>query len=354
MVPGMGQIAVIGAGYWGQNLVRNLAQLDRLGVICDSSMAVRERMASLYPSVRVTDDFDSILEDPTISGVMVVVPSSLHHEVARRALQAGKHTYVEKPIALSVSDGENLCRIADDKGLLLMVGHLLLYHPCVAWLRDTIAGGDLGDVLYLTSERVNLGKVRADENAMWSLAPHDISVAIHLVGESPTHVSAQGLTYLQRECGIEDVVFLTLRFSEGRAAQIHVSWLNPHKRRRLTVVGNRKMVTFDDMEPNEKVRVYDKGIDRHDPEDARYDSYGELLTLRQGDIMIPQIRMKEPLRAQCEHFLDAVDHGKTPLTDGRSGVEVLKVLQAAQQSLQAGGVPVALAPHPGGRRKVVP
>jgi predicted dehydrogenase len=275
---------------------------------------------------------------------MIAVPAVDHHAVAARVLDAGKHAYVEKPIALSVVDGEDLVRRARAGGLQLMVGHLLLYHPCVRWAKAAIDRGELGEVLYLSSVRVNLGKVRSDENAMWSLAPHDISVAMHLLGEEPVAVAAQGFSYLQDARGIEDVVFLTLRFRDGRAAQIHVSWLDPHKERVLTVVGSRKMLTFDDMAASEKVRVYDKGVDRAEqPLDApTYESYGDLLTLRQGDILIPRVPMREPLRTLCETFLAAVDRGTVPLSDGDNGVAVLRVLEAGQRSLAAGGAPVAV------------
>ncbi|MEZ4269519.1 MAG: Gfo/Idh/MocA family oxidoreductase [Myxococcota bacterium] len=345
-------VAVVGAGYWGQNLVRNMAQLDRLAGICDASEAVRKKMARTYPNARVTADLDELLADPDVGAVMVVVPSSRHHEVAKKALLAGKHVFVEKPIALKLSDGEDLVRTAEERDLRLMVGHLLLYHPCVEWLKRSIDAGDLGDVLYLNALRLNLGKVRSDENAMWSLAPHDISVALYLLGASPSHVTAQGFCYLQRRTGIEDVVFLTLRFADGRAAQIHVSWLDPDKKRQIDVVGTRKMVTFDDMAASEKIRVMDKGVDGVDQLNMApsYESYGDLLTLRQGDIHMPYIPMREPLRAECEHFLHCVDTGERPRSDGRSAVEVLEVLQAGQQSLQAGGVPVALSPSPGGLR----
>ena len=333
-------VAVIGAGYWGKNLVRNMAGLERLVAVCDASEAVRARIAAAHPSVRVTGDLQELLDDPAVDAVMVVVPSSKHHEVARRALMAGKHTYVEKPIAHDVERARELVALAEARDLRLMVGHLLLYHPCVSWLKSAISSGELGRVLYMTCERVNLGKVRQDENAMWSLAPHDVSVILHLLGDSPTEVSAHGLTYLQQQAGIEDVVFLNLRYEDGRAAHIHVSWLDPHKRRRMTVVGSKKMVTFDDMEA-EKIRVFDKGVEGLD-DAPNYASYGDLLTLRQGDILSPHIPMREPLRALCQHFLDAIESGKEPLTDGHNGVAVLKVLEAAQQSLDTGGVPVRL------------
>ncbi len=333
-------VAVIGAGYWGKNLVRNMAQLERLVAVCDSSAAVRERISAAYPAVTVTDDLQTILDDPKVGAVMVVVPSSAHYEVAKRSLLAGKHTYVEKPIAHAVANARELVALAEARDLRLMVGHLLLYHPCIGWIKDAIDSGELGRVLYMTCQRVNLGKVRSDENAMWSLAPHDVSVILHLLGDTPTEVAAHGLTYLQTQPGIEDVVFITLRYADGRAAHIHVSWLDPHKRRHLNVVGTKKMVSFDDMEA-EKIRVFDKGVEGLD-EAPDYASYGDLLTLRQGDILSPHIPMREPLRVLCQSFLDAVDQGADPLTDGQNGVDVLRVLVAAQRSLEAGGAPMPL------------
>jgi len=337
-------VAIIGAGYWGQNLVRVVSSLGRLRVVCDTDPTVRERVARAYPSVRTTASLDDALGDPGVRAVMVIVPAVHHAAVARQGLEAGKHVYVEKPLALSVEDGQSLVELAARRGRQLMVGHLLLYHPCVQWAKAALDAGELGRALYLSSQRTNLGKVRTDENAMWSLAPHDVSVALHLLGGSPTEVAAHGFSYLQPERGIEDVVFLTLRFPGGEGAQIHVSWLDPHKKRALTIVGTRKMLTFDDVAATEKVRVYDKGVDRAQPaaEAAEYASYGDLLTLRSGDILVPHIPMREPLRALCEAFLDAVDTGATPLADGRSGLEVLRVLAAGQRSLESGGRPIPL------------
>ena len=333
-------VAVIGAGYWGKNLVRNMAQLESLVAVCDASEAVRTRIKAAHPGVSVVADLQEVLDNPKVDAVMVVVPSSAHFEVAERALLAGKHTYVEKPIAHGLAQAEALVALAEARDLRLMVGHLLLYHPCITWIKDAIDAGELGRVLYMTCQRVNLGKVRSDENAMWSLAPHDVSVVLHLLGESPCEVSAQGLTYLQTQSGIEDVVFVTLRYADGRAAHIHVSWLDPHKRRTLNVVGTKKMVCFDDM-ATEKIRVYDKGVAGLD-EAPDYASYGDLLTLRHGDVLAPHIPMREPLRAQCEHFLHSIVAQTRPLSDGHNGVDVLRVLDAAQRSLDQGGRPISL------------
>jgi predicted dehydrogenase len=338
-------IAVIGAGYWGKNLVRNVARLGRLAAVCDTSEAIRARVASDHPDVPITGDLEGVLARGDVGAVMIAVPAPAHFAVAKAALEAGKHVYVEKPITLDVGEAETLVAMAKERDLRLMVGHLLLFHPCVGWLKDTIDSGDLGRVLYLTSKRVNLGKVRPDENAMWSLAPHDVSVALHLLGGTPSEVSAQGFCYLQQRTGIEDVVFMTLRFADGRAAHIHVSWLDPHKERSLTVVGSRKMITFDDMSSSEKLRIYDKGVDGVDQLDQApaYASYAELLTLRSGDVLIPQVPMKEPLALLCQHFAHCIDTGETPITDGAGGVEVLRVLAAAQRSLESGGQPMAIA-----------
>ena len=337
-------VAVIGAGYWGKNLVRNMAQLESLVAVCDASEAVRERVSASYPGVTVSENLEAVLDNPKVDAVMVAVPSSAHFEVAKAALLAGKHTYVEKPIAHALDRAEELVALADERELRLMVGHLLLYHPCIAWMKEAIDSGELGRVLYMTCQRVNLGKVRSDENAMWSLAPHDVSVVLHLLGESPSEVSAQGLTYLQTNKGIADVVFMTLRYGDGRAAHIHVSWLDPHKRRTLNVVGTKKMVCFDDM-ATEKIRVFDKGVTGLDTA-PEYASYGDLLTLRHGDILAPHIPMREPLRAQCEHFLRSITERTRPLSDGRNGVDVLRVLDAAQRSLDQGGSPVSLGETP--------
>jgi predicted dehydrogenase len=243
---------------------------------------------------------------------------------------------VEKPIALNVAEAEAMVDLATSQGLVLMVGHLLLYHPAVKHLKEMVDEGELGDVYYVYTERRNLGKVRQDENAMWSLAPHDISVALFLLGEMPVTVAAQGQAYLQS--GIEDTVFFTLRFADGRLVHSHVSWLDPHKVRRLTVVGSRQMAVFDDVEPAEKLRIYDKGVDRV-PE---YHSYGDALTLRFGDIHVPRVEMQEPLRLECQHFLDCVENRQQPLSDGQNGLQVLRVLDALQQSLDGDGGLVTL------------
>lgn len=327
----------VGLGYWGPNLLRNfngLAQ-TRVKVCCDLDEAALRRVAGQYPGLHTTSDYGELLSDPEIDAVVVTAPTPAHYELAKAALLTGRHVFVEKPIALAVGDAEDLVALAEARGRVLMVGHLLMYHPAVARLKQMIDGGELGEIYYLYASRLNLGQVRRNENAMWSLAPHDISVALHLLGEEPEVVAAQGLTYLQP--GIPDTVFLTLHFASGRAAHVHVSWLDPHKVRSITVVGSQKMAVFDDVDSTEKLRIYDKGVQR-----PAYDSYGDSLSLRFGDISIPRIDMREPLRLECQHFVDCIVNGQTPLSDGRNGVQVLRVLDAGQRSLERGGEPVAL------------
>jgi predicted dehydrogenase len=323
----------VGLGYWGPNLLRNFEALSdaTVKVVCDLDGAALGRVGDRYPRLVCTSDYTDLLRDPEIEAIVVTSSAATHHRLAQAALEAGKHVFVEKPIALRVQDAEMLVRLAGDRGLVLMVGHLLLYHPAVTHLKALVDSGDLGDVYYVYTERRNLGKVRQDENAMWSLAPHDISVALYLLGEMPVTASAQGQAYLQP--GIEDTVFFTLRFADGRLVHSHVSWLDPHKVRRLTVVGSRQMAVFDDTEPAEKLRIYDKGVDRT-PE---YNSYGDALTLRFGDIYVPRIEMREPLRLECQHFLDCIERGGQPLSDGRNGLQVLRVLDALQRSLDNKG-----------------
>jgi predicted dehydrogenase len=280
-------------------------------------------------------DYSAVLSDPEIEAVVLAVPAVHHFDTACQALEAGKHVYVEKPIALSYDHARHLTELAEGRGLTLMVGHLMEYHPALRLLRQLVDSGELGEILYLYSERVNLGVVRKDENALWSLAPHDISMILHMVDSDPDSVSARGACYLQE--GIEDVVFTNLRFPDGKMAQIQVSWLDPHKVRKLTVVGTKKMVVFDDMESAEKVRVYDKAAEKQS-----YENYGESITLRFGDVVIPHVNPAEPLKLECQHFVDCVQSGETPLSDGRDGMRVVRVLEAAQRSLEADGRPCQL------------
>jgi predicted dehydrogenase len=328
--------AVVGCGYWGRNLVRSFHRLSTLGVCCDLSDSARASIAASYPHVPVTHDFDVVLCDTEIDAVILATPARAHARMAIQALQMGKHVFVEKPLALTVAEAEAIVRAANEADRILMVGHLLKYHPAIARVKQVLEGGELGELLYIYSQRVNLGKVRSDENALWSLAPHDVAVILYLMGEEPTEVLASGQAFLQP--GVEDVVFMTLRFASGRVAHVHVSWLDPHKERRLTVVGSQKMLVFNDMEATEKIRIYDKGVARHGTEQPPYDNYAEYLQLREGDITIPRLPNQEPLAVECAAFLRAVETGVEPLANGADGLAVIKVLEAAQRALESGFV----------------
>jgi predicted dehydrogenase len=329
-------IAVVGTGDWGANLVRNFSRLPgaRLAALCDADATRLARTVAQYPGTRALAHVDEVCAASDIQGVVVAASAVSHYPLARQLLEAGKDVYVEKPLTLRVDHAEELVRLARERGRILMVGHLLLYHPGVQFLKKMVDSGDLGDLYYIYSQRVNLGKVRRDENALWSFAPHDLSVVLHLIGTDPIDVVARGSAFLQGS--VEDVVFVDLRFPGGKLAHVHVSWLDPHKLRKFTVVGSQKMVVFDDMEASEKVRIYDKGVDR----EGRIVSYGEALTVRSGDIVIPKISLQEPLAIECRHFVECIRDRKTPLTPGEDGLKVVKVLAAAQASLDQGGVPV--------------
>ena len=331
-------IAVVGTGDWGANLVRNFASLSgaRLAALCDSDPQRLAAAAARYPGARPCSDVEQVATASDVQAAVVSASAVSHYPLAKALLEAGKDVYVEKPLALQVAHAEELVRLARERGRILMVGHLLLYHPAVRYLKQLITRGDLGEVFYIYSQRVNLGKVRRDENALWSFAPHDLSVILHLLDQEPVDVVARGSAFLQGK--VEDVVFVDLRFADGKLAHAHVSWLDPHKLRKVTVVGSQKMVVFDDMEASEKIRVYDKGVDRA----GQVVSYGDALTVRSGDILIPKISLQEPLRLECQHFVDCVRDRKPPLTDGADGLRVVRVLAAAQASLEQGGAPVAL------------
>jgi predicted dehydrogenase len=339
-------IAVVGTGDWGANLVRNFAALPgaRLVALCDTDPTRLAKTAAQHPAARASVRLEEIASAPDVRGVVVAASAAQHHAIARTLLEAGKDVYVEKPLALRADHAEELVRLARERDRILMVGHLLLHHPGVRYLKEMVRNGELGEVLYIYSQRVNLGKVRRDENALWSFAPHDVSVILHLLEMEPIDVAARGSAFLQG--AVEDVVFLHLRFPGGKMAHVHVSWLDPHKLRKFTVVGSQKMVVFDDMEASEKIRIYDKGIDRA----GQIVSYGDALSVRSGDIMIPKISLQEPLRIECQHFVECVRDHTAPLTDGADGLRVVRVLAAAQQSLAAGGTPVALAGQPAGVR----
>ena len=316
----------MGLGYWGPNLARNFDRLPEaeLAWICDSSQQALERWAPAFPDARAGGDLDEMLADESLDAVVVATQVATHADLARRVLEAGKHCFVEKPLAQSAAEAEQVLEAAGDR--VLMVGHLLEYHPGVDRLKELIGSGDLGDIRYVYSNRLNLGVLRTTENALWSLGAHDVSVILRLAGEEPLECRAVGESYVHE--GVEDVVFAYLRFPSGLAAHMHLSWLDPHKERRFTVVGSRRMATFDDMELERKLTVYDKGFDED------FSSYGEYIA-RSGDTHSYRLSNEEPLRIECRHFIECVRHGVEPRSGGESGLAVVRVLEALQQSLEA-------------------
>jgi len=333
-------VAVVGAGGWGKNHVRNFASEPSAALlyVCDREEGVRASMAATYPSTSVVADADAVLADDRVAAVVIATQAPSHFKLAEAALDAGKDVLVEKPLCLSSDEATALCRRAEEAGRILMVGHLLMYHPAVERLRVLVQGGELGEVLYIYAQRVNLGVVRRDENAWWSLAPHDISVANYLFDASPSAVSATGSCYLQPERGVEDVVFATMHYPGGRMAHIHVSWLDPHKVRKLTVVGDKKMAVFDDTSADQKLAVFDKGV-----EPPATLSYEEGVRIRTGEIRIPALKMTEPLRRECLAFLDSVRTRGKPVADGRSGLAVVRALEGGAASLARGGSRIELS-----------
>jgi predicted dehydrogenase len=320
------RVGVVGLGYWGPNLARNFDRLpgSELRWICDGSADALARVAPSFPDARATDDIEDLLSDSELDAVVVATPVPTHAELAERVLAAGKHCFVEKPLAQAAGDAERVVDSARESGRVLMVGHLLEYHPGLERLGELAAAGELGDIHYIYGNRLNLGKLRAEENALWSLGAHDVSVVLRLAGEEPSECSAVGESYMRP--GVEDVVFCYLRFPSGLAAHLHLSWLDPHKERRFTVVGSRKMATFDDMEVERKLTVYDKGFDED------FSSYGEYIA-RSGDVWSPRVPNDEPLRIECAHFVERVRDGGRPRSDGESGLRVVRVLEELQRSL---------------------
>jgi predicted dehydrogenase len=321
-------IAVIGCGYWGQNLVRNFQELGRLGAVCEASPDGRRRARELAPEAAILDRVEDVLDDPRWEGVVVATPAETHAALVRRALLAGKDVFVEKPLALRLEDGMEVVRLSQEHERILMVGHLLEYHPAVRALHALIREGTFGRIRYLYSHRLNLGKVRREENILWSFAPHDIAVILRLVGEEPFEVLATGGAYLQPN--IADVTVTQMLFDNGVRAHLFVSWLHPWKEQRLVVVGDRQMASFDDVD--KRLVLHDQRVDWHEEQPVPVRGPGREVGYDET----------EPLRLECEAFLDAIVTREPPVTDGASGLRVLRVLQAAQRSLISGGQPVSM------------
>lgn len=316
------RVGVVGLGYWGPNLARNFDALPgcELAWLCDGREEIRDKFATIYRQARLTGDVEDLLGDETLDAIVLATPVPTHADLAVRVLEAGKHCFVEKPLALTVADAERAVEAAERAGKVLMVGHLLQYHPGVNKLKELVDDGVLGDIHYIYGNRLNLGQVRTEENALWSLGAHDISVLLHLAGnEEPYEFSCRGESYMTP--GVEDVVFAFMRFPSGMTAHLHLSWLDPHKERRFTVVGSKKMATFDDMDLERKVTIYDKQV-------------GDDFKAVTGDIVSPKVVGGEPLRLECQHFLDCIENGATPVSDGQSGLRVVRVLERLQEELE--------------------
>jgi len=335
------RIGVIGCGYWGPNHIRNFSTLKGQGaqmlVAADRDASRRKHVAELYPWVRLEEEGGAVIEDPGVDAVVIATPVASHYPLARRALASGKHVLVEKPFVTDPAQADELVALARENRRVLMVGHTFEYTAAVNQMREIVARGEIGEVLYVRSLRVNLGLFQKDINVLWDLAPHDVSILLYVLQKMPTHVSAVGNAHVTQ--GVEDVVVVTLEFAPSLMANVIVSWLDPRKVREMTVVGNRKMLVYDDVSSNEKIRIYDKGVEgpRH------YDSFGEFqYSYRYGDITTPMIREYEPLRAECAHFLECIRGGATPRSSGEVGARVCRVLSSAQTSLRSHGQRVAI------------
>ena len=325
------KIALVGCGYWGKNLCRNFYGLGVLKSVVDATESGQATARSLAPNSIISDNIEDILGDDTIQGIALATPAETHASLAIQAMQSGKDVFVEKPMALSISDAKAMQKVAHQTGRILMVGHLLEYHPAVLKLRELIDSGELGKINYIYSNRLNFGKVRTEENALWSFAPHDVAVILRLLGQSPIEVSASGGAYLTK--GITDVTVSNLRFSDDSRAHIFVSWLHPYKEQRLVVVGDKKMAIFNDVNPfGEKLRIYTQSVE--------FD--GTLPILKKEDAEYIEHDNSEPLREECAHFLDCIQSRKQPLTNAQSGIDVLKVLHACQESIDQNGIPISI------------
>ena len=335
----MTTIGIIGCGYWGPNLIRNYSQLPNCTMLmcCDLDENKLDRVRKLYPGILTTKDVNQIMDDPEIDAVGIVTPVSSHYELAKQALHHGKHVFVEKPLCHSSGACLDLIRLAEKKGKVLMVGHTFEYTAAVNKIKQIVMSGELGDILYIASVRLNLGLLQPDINVIWDLAPHDISIITYVLGEHPISVNCQGKGHYRKH--IEDVATITLNFSNGAIAFVHTSWLDPNKVRRTTIVGSKKMLVYNDTEPQEKIKIYDKGVDAP----PYYDTFGEFpFSYRYGDIYSPRIEDYEPLRNECAHFLECIEKEKTPRSDGYSGLRVVSVLEAANESLKRDGKAVRI------------
>lgn len=330
-------VAQAGYGYWGRNLLRAFLSIkdSRMALCCDSDAKSLGEIRAAHPSIETCSDFAEVLNRKEIDAVIIATPAGFHFEHVKAAIAAGKHVLVEKPLALRSAEARELAELAEKANRILMVGHTFLYNDAVRYARQKIESGELGEIHYAYFTRLNLGRVRQDVDALWNLAPHDVSIAQYWFGEKPVRVTAEGICCLQK--GIDDATFMTMRYPSGRLVHIHVSWLAPHRMRQAVVVGSKKMLMFDDASPDQRIVIYDKGIDRKDmPEAARGQPFSNFaqytLIQRAGDILIPKISYREPLQVELQEFVECVKSGKKPLTDAWNGLEVVEILESASRN----------------------
>ena len=333
------KVGVVGCGYWGPNLIRNLRQSPdcQLKMVCDKSQKRLGHMQRLHPDVAVTHHFEEMLNGADLDAMVIATPVGLHYEMARASLSAGKHVFIEKPMARTEAEAEELVAFAEHQGLVIMVGHTFLFSPAVRRMKEIVDAGDIGEVQYIAARRLNLGLFQKDINVAWDLAPHDISIVLHLLDELPVSVSCQGSSHVTR--GIEDVTMMYLSFPKNRCAFIHNSWLDPKKVRQMTVVGSQRMIVYDDTEPLEKLKIYDARVEVP----PHYDTFAEFTySYHYGDAYVPYIKQDEPLKLECQHFLECIRDRCTPITGGRHGLDVVRILEAAGESLRQQGASVQL------------
>jgi predicted dehydrogenase len=334
------KVGVVGCGYWGPNLVRNFRALPdcNLKIMCDTSTSRLKHLKSLYPDVQGATDYDHMLNGINLDAVVIATGVKSHYPLAKASLLAGKHTFIEKPMAGSAAHCEELVEIAHKKGLILMTGHTFIYSPVVRKIREIIDKGDIGEIRYISARRLNLGLFQKDINVAWDLAPHDLSIILSIIGEMPLSVNCRGSAHITP--GIEDVTAMCLTFSNQRSAMIHSSWLDPRKVREMTIVGSKRMIVYDDLAPLEKIRVFDTRVERP----PHYDTFGEFqYAYHYGDMYAPYIKQEEPLKTECQHFLDCIKSGNTPMTCGTRGLELVRILEASSESLKLGGAPVEIS-----------
>ncbi len=333
-------VGVVGCGYWGPNLVRNFRSLPdcSLKMMCDVSESRLKHLTSLYPEVEGATDFGHALNGAGLDAVVIATAVKLHFPMAKAALLAGKHTFIEKPMAASAHECEELIDIARKNGLVLMTGHTFLYSPAVRKIKEIVDSGDVGEIRYISARRLNLGLFQKDINVAWDLAPHDISIIQHIMGEQPVTINCRGSAHITP--GVEDVTTMCLSFKKQRTAIIHSSWLDPRKVREMTIVGSKRMIVYDDVVQQEKIKIFDARVERP----PHYDTFAEFhYAYHYGDVYVPYIKQEEPLKIECQHFLDCIRHGTTPLTSGQRGLELVQILEASSESIRRGGGPVELS-----------